>query len=97
MFMRIARSRSRSSKAMTIGGSPRYSFQASKGMFVISAGTKKGTGVFFRGRGRGGCRSSPSGLVWRGEMPSRPNRADEAGSIYHALNRGNARQTIIHG
>ena len=28
-------------------------------------------------------------------MP-RPNRADEAGSICHALNRGNARQTIFH-
>lgn len=28
-------------------------------------------------------------------MP-RPLRADEAGAIYHALNRGNARQTIFH-
>jgi putative transposase len=28
-------------------------------------------------------------------MP-RQKRADEAGSIYHALNRGNARQTIFH-
>ena len=28
-------------------------------------------------------------------MP-RPPRADEAGAIYHALNRGNARQTIFH-
>ncbi len=28
-------------------------------------------------------------------MP-RPPRADEAGGIYHALNRGNARQTIFH-
>jgi putative transposase len=28
-------------------------------------------------------------------MP-RPARADEAGAIYHALNRGNARQTILH-
>ena len=26
----------------------------------------------------------------------RPPRADEAGEIYHALNRGNARQTIFH-
>ena len=29
------------------------------------------------------------------EMP-RPKRADEAGCIYHALDRGNARQTIFH-
>jgi putative transposase len=28
-------------------------------------------------------------------MP-RPLRADEAGGIYHALNRGNARQEIFH-
>lgn len=28
-------------------------------------------------------------------MP-RQKRADQAGSIYHALNRGNARQTIFH-
>ena len=28
-------------------------------------------------------------------MP-RPTRADEAGGIYHALNRGNARSTIFH-
>ena len=28
-------------------------------------------------------------------MP-RPPRADESGAIYHALNRGNARQTIFH-
>ena len=28
-------------------------------------------------------------------MP-RPRRADEAGGIYHALNRGNARATIFH-
>ncbi len=28
-------------------------------------------------------------------MP-RHKRADEAGSIYHALNRGNARQTVFH-
>ena len=28
-------------------------------------------------------------------MP-RPRRADEAGAIYHALNRGNGRQTIFH-
>jgi len=28
-------------------------------------------------------------------MP-RPKRADEAGAIYHALNRGNARNTIFH-
>ena len=28
-------------------------------------------------------------------MP-RPPRADEAGAIYHVLNRGNARQTIFH-
>jgi hypothetical protein len=28
-------------------------------------------------------------------MP-RQKRADEAGGIYHALNRGNARQTIFH-
>jgi putative transposase len=28
-------------------------------------------------------------------MP-RPKRADEAGCIYHALNRGNARATIFH-
>lgn len=28
-------------------------------------------------------------------MPRR-KRADEAGAIYHALNRGNARQTIVH-
>ncbi len=27
---------------------------------------------------------------------SRPKRADEAGAIYHALNRGNARSTIFH-
>lgn len=27
---------------------------------------------------------------------SRPRRADEAGGIYHALNRGNRRQTIFH-
>ena len=27
-------------------------------------------------------------------MPRRP-RADEAGGLYHALNRGNARQTIF--
>ena len=27
---------------------------------------------------------------------SRPKRADEAGKIYHALNRGNARETIFH-
>jgi putative transposase len=26
----------------------------------------------------------------------RPKRADEAGGIYHALNRGNARSTIFH-
>ena len=29
------------------------------------------------------------------KMP-RPRRADEAGAIYHVLNRGNARQTIFH-
>ena len=28
-------------------------------------------------------------------MP-RPPRADEAGGIYHALNRGNGRQTVFH-
>ena len=28
-------------------------------------------------------------------MPS-PKRADEPGCIYHALNRGNARQTVLH-
>jgi len=28
-------------------------------------------------------------------MP-RPPRADEAGGLYHALNRGNARATIFH-
>ncbi len=28
-------------------------------------------------------------------MP-RPLRADEAGAIYHALNRGNGRHTIFH-
>ena len=28
-------------------------------------------------------------------MP-RPQRADEAGAIYHVLNRGNARGTIFH-
>jgi putative transposase len=32
----------------------------------------------------------------RRDAVPRPNRADEAGSIYHALNRGNARQTIFH-
>ncbi len=38
-------------------------------------------------------RSVPGCLVaW---MP-RPKRADEAGAIYHALNRGNARATIFH-
>jgi putative transposase len=30
-----------------------------------------------------------------GAMP-REKRIDEAGTIYHALNRGNARQTISH-
>ena len=29
-------------------------------------------------------------------MMPRPLRADEAGGIYHALNRGNARQEIFH-
>jgi len=27
---------------------------------------------------------------------ARPPRADEAGGLYHALNRGNARATIFH-
>jgi putative transposase len=34
-------------------------------------------------------------VLSRADMP-RQKRADEAGSIYHALNRGNARQTIFH-
>lgn len=34
-------------------------------------------------------------VCYAGAMP-RPKRADEAGAIYHALNRGNARNTIFH-
>jgi hypothetical protein len=40
-------------------------------------------------------------LFWGVELgedteTGRPKRADEAGGIYHALNRGNARSTIFH-
>ena len=40
-------------------------------------------------------------LFWGVELgedagTGRPKRADEAGGIYHALNRGNARATIFH-
>ena len=64
--------------------------------------TTQGTGVVLRGRGRGRMRIIPMWLgheMWiipmglgheRREAVPRPNRADEVGSIYHALNRGNA-------
>jgi putative transposase len=35
-------------------------------------------------------------VFWETFVMSRPKRADEAGGIYHALNRGNARSTIFH-
>ena len=43
-----------------------------------------------------------SGLVdfrlafWQAAAMPRPQRADEAGGLYHALNRGNARAVIFH-
>ena len=68
-----------------------------RSVFLHCTAKEKGTGVFFRGRGGGRMWIIPKWpcLERRAAVP-RPNRADEAGSIYQCANRGNARQTIFH-
>jgi serine/threonine protein kinase len=74
------------------------SLRATDSAVTTLQGEEKGTGVFSAAGGRGmffPSEANRASLLSRVDMP-RQKRADEAGSTYHALNRGNARQTIVH-